>query len=65
MSDELTCSRYQLPCFRYKGRYHRLHRGSGQITVSKELAVILHLKNRDKVLLEYNKSRGEITVSKL
>ncbi|MEA1925518.1 MAG: hypothetical protein U9M95_06575 [Candidatus Altiarchaeota archaeon] len=37
----------------------------GQITVSKDLVKALSLKNKDKVLVEYNETTKEIKVTKL
>ncbi len=50
---------------RDSGRYHKLPWGGGQITLSKDLVKVLDLKNKDKVLIEYDEASGEVKVTKL
>ena len=47
------------------GRYHKLPWGGGQLTLSKDLVKKLKLENKDKVLIEYDESTGELRVTKL
>lgn len=50
---------------RDKGRYHRLPWGGGQITISKEMAKDLNLKDKDKLLIEYDTEKKELLITKL
>ena len=48
-----------------KGRYHKLPWGGGQPTLSKDLVNKLKLKNKDKVLIEYDTDTRKISIKKL
>ncbi|MBN2014334.1 MAG: AbrB/MazE/SpoVT family DNA-binding domain-containing protein [Candidatus Altiarchaeota archaeon] len=47
------------------GRYHKLPWKGGQITIRKDIAQALNLKNKDKVLLEYDEKAGVLKITKL
>ncbi len=50
---------------RSKGRFHLRKEGIGQIVIDKKLTDQLPLKNRDKVLLEYDEKEQVLWVRKL
>ncbi len=50
---------------RDSGRYHKLPWGGGQITLPKDLVEALKLKNKDKVMLEYDEETNELKITKL
>jgi len=47
------------------GRYHRLAWGGGQVTIPKDLVKALALKNKDKLMIEYDEKKKEIKITKL
>ena len=47
------------------GRYHKLPWGGGQVTISKDLVKLLNLRNKDKLLIEYDEAKKELKISKL
>ncbi|HIE34523.1 MAG TPA: AbrB/MazE/SpoVT family DNA-binding domain-containing protein [Candidatus Altiarchaeales archaeon] len=47
------------------GRYHKLPWGGGQLTIPKDLVKTLNLKNKDKVLMEYDPKKKELKITKL
>ena len=47
------------------GRYHKLPWGGGQITIPSDLAEKINLKNKDKVMIEYNEKTEEMRIIKL
>jgi bifunctional DNA-binding transcriptional regulator/antitoxin component of YhaV-PrlF toxin-antitoxin module len=47
------------------GRYHKLAWGGGQVTIPKDLVKALSLKNKEKLMLEYDEKKKEIKITKL
>jgi len=50
---------------RSRGRFHLQKEGIGQIVIRKKLADQLPLKNRDKVLIEYDEKEQVLRIRKL
>lgn len=47
------------------GRFHTLPWGGGQITIPSDLTKKISLKNKEKVMIEYNEKTEEMRISKL
>ncbi len=50
---------------RDNGRYHIKVDHSGQITLSKKLAILLKFKHKEKLLLDYNEETNVLQVTSL
>jgi len=50
---------------RDRGRFHLLWWGGGQITISRDLARELPFKNKNKVLIEYDKEKEALLFTEL